>query len=80
MRLSAEQVGDRLRACDALARREEYGKIREDKELFELLEAYWEHQLKLLKGYEKDPDKLQENSGIILGWIRDIRAVIDLIK
>lgn len=37
------------------------------------LERYWEHQLKLMQGYEKNPTKLMENTRIIEGWIQEIR-------
>ncbi len=36
------------------------------------LADYWEHQKELLKGYEKDPEKFKEYSGVIEGWIKTI--------
>lgn len=39
---------------------------------FSNLQKYWEHQLKLLHGYEKDKNKLRENEQIITNWINDI--------
>lgn len=43
-----------------------------DHSMLESLRQYWEHQLKLLRGYEKNPAKLEENTRIIAGWIDDI--------
>ena len=43
-----------------------------DRALLENLRQYWDHQLKLLRGYEKNPAKLEENERIIEGWINDI--------
>jgi len=40
------------------------------------LSAYYAHQQDQLKGFEKDPKKLQENLAIIDGWIRDAKALI----
>ena len=40
--------------------------------LLESLIAYWEHQYQLLQGFEKNKEKLKENSKIIKGWIADI--------
>lgn len=80
MKLSAEQVRDRLKHCEALAEQGAYGEISKDKDLFGMLKVYWEHQLKLLKGYEKDPAKLEENSKIICGWIEEIESVTGLLK
>ncbi len=43
-----------------------------DRVLLDRLRQYWDHQLKLLRGYEKNPAKLEENERIIEGWINDI--------
>jgi len=40
------------------------------------LADYWKHQKELLKGYEKDPKKIEEYSGIIKGWIKTINNFI----
>ncbi|SHI12957.1 NAD(P)-dependent dehydrogenase, short-chain alcohol dehydrogenase family [Sporobacter termitidis DSM 10068] len=44
-----------------------------------LLKTYYEHQHKLLQGYEKDPKKLKENSDIITGWVRDLESALSMI-
>jgi NAD(P)-dependent dehydrogenase (short-subunit alcohol dehydrogenase family) len=38
----------------------------------EKLRAYYEHQIDLLKGYEKNPDKVKEYYDIISNWINTI--------
>jgi NAD(P)-dependent dehydrogenase (short-subunit alcohol dehydrogenase family) len=45
--------------------------------LLESLIVYWEHQYQLLQGFEKNKEKLQENSNIIKGWILDIQTCIN---
>lgn len=45
--------------------------------LLESLIVYWEHQYELLQGFEKNKEKLQENSNIIKGWILDIKNCIN---
>jgi hypothetical protein len=40
------------------------------------LSAYYEHQQEQVKGFEKDPQKLEENSKVIDGWILDIKNLI----
>lgn len=45
--------------------------------LLESLIVYWEHQYKLLQGFENNKEKLQENSNIIKGWILDIKTCIN---
>lgn len=46
---------------------------------FEKLKGYYDHQLKLLQGFEKNPQKLKENSDIIRGWMRDIDDICALL-
>jgi NAD(P)-dependent dehydrogenase (short-subunit alcohol dehydrogenase family) len=43
--------------------------------VLEKLAAYYEHQQDQLKGFEKDPRKLQENLEIIDHWIMDINLL-----
>ena len=43
------------------------------------LAAYYEHQKDLLKGFEKNPEKLQKNIVIIDGWINDIKALLEAL-
>jgi hypothetical protein len=48
-------------------------------EPLKLLMGYYEHQQNQLKGFEKNPQKLQENLAIMDGWINAIRALIDTL-
>lgn len=43
------------------------------------LGAYYEHQQEQLKGFEKDPNKLQENLKIIDGWIIDVKQLVQAL-
>jgi NAD(P)-dependent dehydrogenase (short-subunit alcohol dehydrogenase family) len=43
------------------------------------LTAYYAHQQDQLKGYEKNPQKLQENLKTIDGWINDTKALLEAI-
>ncbi len=72
MALSAEQALEKLKGIHREVQRGNYQIIGEEKGFFEKLKKYWEHQLKLLKGYEKSSKKLKENTIIINGWIEDI--------
>jgi len=53
--------------------------IPEYKSHFEKLRQYFEHQYKLLQGFEKNPEKLKENSAIIMEWIDTLNAIIERI-
>lgn len=43
------------------------------------LAAYYVHQQEQLKGFEKDPNKLQENLKIIDGWIIDVKQLVQAL-
>ena len=43
------------------------------------LGAYYVHQQEQLKGFEKDPNKLQENLKIIDGWIFDVNELVQTL-
>ena len=54
--------------------------------VLEKLQHYWEHQLKLLSGFEKDAgfekdgQKFMEYSREIRGWIDDIRTLLETVN
>ena len=47
--------------------------------LLKSLRIYWKHQYQLLQNFEKNKEKLEENSNIIKGWIVDIEKCIETI-
>ena len=47
--------------------------------LLKSLRVYWKHQYQLLQNFEKNKEKLEENSNIIKGWISDIEKCIETI-
>jgi hypothetical protein len=42
---------------------------------FEALQKYYEHQTDLLRGYEKNPDKLQKNIELMKHWTDSIELL-----
>mgnify|MGYP002553208057 FL=1 len=48
--------------------------------LFENLLYYWKHQLKLLRGFEKDEQKFNEYSQAIGEWISDIQMLLKIME
>jgi NAD(P)-dependent dehydrogenase (short-subunit alcohol dehydrogenase family) len=80
MALSAEQALEKLKGIHREVQRGNYQIIWEEKSFFEKLKKYWEHQLKLLKGYEKNSKKLKENTIIINGWIEDIVTLLTSLE
>lgn len=47
-----------------------------DRPLLEALVRYWQRQDQLLQSFEKDPQKRQEHSRIIHGWIADLQSLL----
>ena len=48
----------------------------DDRGLFEALVRYWRRQHQLLQSFEKDPQKRQEHSRTIDGWIADLLSLL----
>ena len=48
----------------------------DDRGLLEALVRYWQHQDQLLQSFEKDPQKRQEYSCTIHGWIADLQSLL----
>lgn len=46
----------------------------------EKLSSYYKHQIDLMKGYEKDPDKVIEYTNVLLEWIEKIDKFKDSIE
>lgn len=78
MGLSSEQAYDKLKVINSNIQCGDYQDLSSERMFFEHLKEYWKHQLKLLQGYEKNRNKLQENTRIISGWILDIEKVLAL--
>jgi NAD(P)-dependent dehydrogenase (short-subunit alcohol dehydrogenase family) len=49
-------------------------------ETLEKLKAYYEHQKVQLRGFEKDPKKLQENLKTIDGWKMDLKLLLESLR
>jgi NAD(P)-dependent dehydrogenase (short-subunit alcohol dehydrogenase family) len=70
MQTTLKALGNSLKTGDSTA---------EFVEPLNRLAAYYVHQQEQLKGFEKDPKKLQENLRIIDGWIRDAKALVEAL-
>ena len=68
--LSADQTLDKLKVIEKNI--ENLQDVSEELPFFGKLKEYWQRQLKLLQGFEKDKEKLERNTQIILSWIDDI--------
>lgn len=76
---SAEQFKGRIDRIQSIVNGQALEELSEHKQDFEKLKEYYQRQYKLLQGFEKDPQKLKENSDIINGWVEEIEAICDLL-
>ncbi len=76
---SAEQFRAKMENLENLAQKGSVSKLPSFKLDFERLKAYYEHQLKLLQGFEKNPAKLKENSAIIEDWIENVKSICEML-
>jgi len=79
VKLAADEFKFELESTLPLAQDGKALELTQKKDLFVRLCGYYEHQLKLLQGFEKNADRLEEISRIIQGWIDDLRRVTDLL-
>lgn len=76
MNMSADEVYTKLQAM-----KENEGRLTEDDyKLLRKLILYWQHQQKLLCGFEKDKQRYIKNLEIIDNWIKDIERCINNFK
>lgn len=68
--LTADQTLDKLKVIEKNI--ENLQDVSKELPFFGKLKEYWQRQLKLLQGFEKDKEKLERNTQIILSWIDDI--------
>ncbi len=76
VKLSAEQFKFEIDSLASLLTQRDFKTLRSKADLLMRLKGYYEHQLKLLQGYERDPKKLEENSLIMCGWIEELELTI----
>ena len=72
--MSVDEMGAEL-ALIAGTRRKG-GLTRSSTEVLKMLDSYYKHQAELLRGFEKDPKKLEDGLKAIQGWTDEIQAVV----
>lgn len=76
---SAEQFRAKMQNIESLSQSGAVSELPSFKRDLERLKAYYEHQHKLLQGFEKNPAKLKENSAVIEGWIENVESICGLL-
>ncbi len=76
---SAEQFRAKMENIESIAKSGAAGELTSYKRDFLRLKEYYVHQHKLLQGFEKNPQKLKENSAVIEGWIENVEQICGLL-
>lgn len=76
---SAEQFRAKIQNIESLASGGSVSELPSFKRDFEHLKAYYEHQYKLLQGFEKNPQKLKEDSAVVTGWIENVESICGML-
>ena len=67
-----ERFIEDLKELESVIQNNELPAVKFDKLPYHKLYVYYQHQMDLLKGYEKNQDKLKENMDIMKEWLVDI--------
>ncbi len=78
--LSADEMNAKIDYLAQLVAAKDTAGIFAQTELLIKLKQYYERQYQLLQGYEKNPQKLRENSDIITGWVTDTDIILRILK
>ncbi|NLF42809.1 MAG: SDR family oxidoreductase, partial [Bacteroidales bacterium] len=78
--ISIDEINNEMQQISKANEEKNYSFIANKKSIFEKIQKYYERQIKLLQGYEKDPQKLKDTSEIIISWIGEIKKVLNYIK
>lgn len=74
--ISAEEYLDQMNHIYKMVLEKKFNLTMRSKELFQKLKIYFERQYKLLQGFEKNPDKLNEYSESLNKYINDLEEII----
>ena len=76
---SAEQYKAKMQLVNSIISKSDFEELSAYKADLEKLKTYYKHQHKLLQGYERNPQKLKQNSDIMVGWIQDIEQICNIL-
>lgn len=76
---SADLFQGELKRTLSMAQSKDMSSLVKQKALFSQLQKYYRHQHQLMLGYERNVQKREENSKILLGWIEELQAILDVL-
>ena len=76
MGLSAESFKMQMEALQGQIGNNEWGSFLDSKEMFLRWRRFYEHQMKLLQGYEKDAAQLAKDTKLLNSWIEILQEIM----
>lgn len=80
MNLPAESFKLHLETLQNQIDRNKWDSFWDNRELFIRWRLYYEHQIKLLQGYEKDKVQLASDTELLKSWITTLQKIIDILQ
>lgn len=79
MGLSAESFKMQIEALQGQIHNNEWGNFLDSKEMFIKWRCFYEHQIKLLQGYEKNAAQLASDTKLLNSWIENLQEIIKIL-
>lgn len=79
MGLPADSFKVQLEALQGQIQNNEWGDFKDSKKLFEKWRCFYEHQMKLLQGYEKNAAQLASDTKLLSSWINTLQEIINAL-
>lgn len=79
MGLSADSFKIQIESLQGQIHNNEWGTFLDSKEMFIKWRCFYEHQIKLLQGYEKNAAQLASDTKLLNGWIGNLEEIINIL-
>ena len=79
MGMPAESFKIQIEVLQGQLRNNEWGSFLDSKELFIKWRCFYEHQMKLLQGYEKNAEQLESDTKLLNSWIANLQRIINML-
>ena len=80
MGLPTESFKKQLEALQNQIQNHQWDNFLSSKDMFTKLQRFYEHQIKLLQGYEKDATQLANDTKLLNSWIDILQDIIEILK
>ncbi len=79
MGMPAESFKIQIEVLQGQIENNEWGSFLNSKELFIKWRCFYEHQMKLLQGYEKNAAQLESDTKLLNSWINNLQKIINIL-